>query len=79
MEEKIARLMQRFPDHRDIIRSLSTSSAPFQDLINEHHDTHRRLTRSDMEYDRARREDAERHLRHLEEEMIRLIQGYPLA
>lgn len=79
MEEKFAWLMQRFPDRSNIIRSLSGSNAAFRDLINEHHETHRRLNRSDMEYDPARREEAERHLRNLEEEMIRLIQGYPLA
>ncbi len=79
MKEKIARLIERFPDHEKIIKALARSDAQFQDLLRDHHDIHRRLARAETSGDPASQADLEKRYRNLEEELIRLIQGYPIA
>lgn len=79
MKEKIERLIARFPDRESIITALSGSSARFRDLIRDHHDLHERLNRAETAADPLERTDLERRYRNLEEEMIRLMQGYPMA
>lgn len=73
MKEKIAHLIERFPQHGAVIKALSGSNTRFQDLLSDHHDLHQRLARGDAD------PDAEARYRNLEEELVRLIQGYPLA
>ena len=75
MKERTAHLIDRFPDHEAVIRALSESDARFQDLLGDHYDLHQRLSRGATESD----PDAETRYRNLEEELIRLIQAYPLA
>lgn len=75
MKEKIARLIERFPQHEAAITALSGSNTRFQDLLSDHHDLHQQLAREGS----GANPDAEARYRNLEEELIRLIQGYPLA
>ncbi|MHC4709655.1 MAG: hypothetical protein ACYTA3_04330 [Planctomycetota bacterium] len=79
MKEKIATLIERFPNHEKIIKALGGSNARFQDLLRDHHDVHRRLASAETYGDPARKADLESRYRNLEEELIRLIQGYPMA
>ena len=79
MKEKIAKLIERFPDHERIIKALSGSNARFQDLLLDHHEVHRKLTSAETNGDPAARADLEKRYKNLEEELIRLIQGYPIA
>jgi uncharacterized protein YdcH (DUF465 family) len=75
MKKKAAHLIERFPEHEAIIRSLSESDARFQDLLSDHHDLHQTINRGGTEAD----PDVEARYRNLEEELVRLIQAYPLA
>jgi uncharacterized protein YdcH (DUF465 family) len=79
MKEKIAKLIERFPNHKKIISALAGSNARFQDLLRDHHDVHRRLADAERSGDPARTADLEKRQKNLEEELIRLIQGYPMA
>lgn len=79
MKQQIAQLIERFPHHEAIIKALSGSSARFQDLVTDHHDLHRQLNRNDTAADPSKRTDLEARYRNIEEALIRLIQGYPMA
>jgi len=79
MKEKIANLIERFPDRKKIIEALAGTDARFQSILQDHHDVHRRLARAQTNGDPATTADLERRFRSLEEELIRLIQGYPIA
>jgi hypothetical protein len=74
MKEKIEHLIERFPAHEAIIKALSSPSAQFRDLLSDHYDLHRKLSS-----DAADDPDLARRYRNLEEELVRLIQGYPMA
>lgn len=78
MKEKIAKLIDRFPDHADIIRSLAGSNTRFKDLLMDHHDVHERLARAEAEDDPDKANLQSRY-RNLEEELVRLIQGSPMV
>lgn len=75
MKEKTKHLIERFPDHEDVIKALGNSDAQFQDLVSDHYDLHRKISRGDAESD----PNAEARYRNLEEKLIRLIQAYPMA
>jgi uncharacterized protein YdcH (DUF465 family) len=75
MKERTEHLIERFPEHETVIRSLSESDARFQDLLSDHYDLHQKISRGETEAD----PDAEARYRNLEEELVRLIQAYPLA
>lgn len=79
MKEQLAKLIARFPDHERVIKALSESSAHFQDLLRDHHDIHTSLNAPDTADDPAKKSDLEARYRNIEEKLIRLIQGYPLA
>ncbi len=79
MKEQIVKLVERFPDRKDIIESLAGSNTRFRSLLQDHHDVHRKLARDEVSGDPATKADLEARFRNLEEEMIRLIQGYPIA
>ena len=79
MKEKIAALIARFPDHEAIIKALAGSDTRFQSLVQDHHDVHRGLARAERDGDPATTAGLEQRYRNLEEEMIRMIQGYPMA
>jgi len=74
MKEKIAHLIQRFPDRAEVIKALGKSDTRFRDLLSDHYDLHRLLNR-----DEPPDPDAQKRYRNLEEELVRLIQGYPMA
>lgn len=79
MKEKIARLIERFPEREAIIKALGEGDARFRDVVNDHYDPHRQLNREDAAADPSTSSDLRARQRNLEEELIRLIQGYPLA
>ena len=79
MKEQILKLVERFPDRKAIIESLAGSDARFKSLLQDHHDVHRKLSQDEVSGDPATKADLESRYRNLEEEMIRLIQGYPIA
>ncbi len=79
MKEQIAKLIERFPDRKAIIESLAGSDARFRSVLHDHHEVHRSLSRDEVSGDPATRADLERRFRNLEEELIRLVQGYPIA
>ncbi len=79
MKAKIADLIERFPDRKRIIEALAGSDARFQSILQDHHEVHRRLARAETDGDPATKADLERRFRNIEEELIRLIQGYPIA
>jgi uncharacterized protein YdcH (DUF465 family) len=79
MKEKIEKLIERFPDHERVIKALAGSNTRFRDLVQDHYDVHHRLSSDDAEQDPSTYEYLESRHQNLEEELIRLIQGYPLA
>jgi len=79
MREKLAKVIERFPEREDLIRALARSSERFRSLIADHHDAHQRLNSSETEADPARQGELRRRMANLEEEMVRLMQGYPMA
>lgn len=79
MKETVAALIDRFPDHEAIIRALARSDVRFKSLVQDHHDVHRGLARAERDGDPATKAELEQRYKNLEEEMIRMIQGYPMA
>ncbi len=79
MKAQILKLVERFPDRKAIIESLAGSDARFKILLQDHHDVHRKLSQDEVSGDPATKADLESRYRNLEEEMIRLIQGYPIV
>ncbi len=75
MKEKTEHFIERFPEHEAVIRALGNSDARFQDLLSDHHDLHKKLSRGATEDDPG----LTTRYRNLEEKLIRLIQAYPLA
>jgi hypothetical protein len=73
MKARIAHLIERFPNHEAIIKSLSQDDTRFQDLLRDHYDVHQQLSRSEDDPNLKAR------YRDLEEELVRLMQGYPMA
>jgi hypothetical protein len=79
MNEQIARLIQRFPNRETIIKALARGNTHFRDLVSDHHEVARQLSSDEVAANPARRGDLQARQRNLEEELIRLIQGYPLV
>lgn len=79
MKQAMANLIERFPDHEAIIRALSGSNTRFRTLVQDHHDVHRSIARAETSGDPATTEELERRYKNLEEEMIRMIQAYPIS
>jgi uncharacterized protein YdcH (DUF465 family) len=79
MKQKLATLIEKFPDHEAIIRALAGSNTRFKSLVQDHHDVHLSLAKAETSGDPATTAELERRYRNLEEEMIRMIQAYPLA
>jgi uncharacterized protein YdcH (DUF465 family) len=74
VKEKVAHLIERFPDHEAIIKALSQDDTRFQDLLSDHYDLHQQLSRASEDDPNLKA-----RYRNLEEELIRLMQGYPMA
>jgi uncharacterized protein YdcH (DUF465 family) len=74
MKARVAHLIERFPNHEAIIKALSQDNTRFQDLLRDHYDVHQQLSRA-SEPD----PNLKARYRDLEEELVRLMQGYPLA
>lgn len=75
MDNRMQRIINRFPEHESIIRSLSKSNARFQDLVFDHHDIHQKLESED---EPGRQEELRSGLKNLEDQLIRIIQGSPM-
>ena len=79
LEKRIQRLMERFPERGDVIRALNESSAPFKDLIADHHDVSEELAkmpRADQAGDPAKLEELKRRQSELEEELLLLMEAH---
>ena len=48
MKEQIVKLVERFPDRKEIIESLAGSNTRFRSLLQDHHDVHRKLARDEV-------------------------------
>jgi len=79
MQQKLATLIERFPDHEAIIRALAGRNTRFRTLVQDHHDVHCSLARAERNGDPATTAELEQRYKNLEEEMIRMIQAYPIA
>ncbi len=79
MREKIQKMVERFPEHAESIRALGKSSARFQDLLSDFHRVEQRLESRRGADDPGSLDDLERRHRNLRQELVMLIQGYPLA
>lgn len=79
MKQNLATLIERFPDHEAIIRALAGSNTRFRSLVQDHHDVHLSLARAETSGDPGTTAELEQRYRNLEEEMIRMIQAYPMA
>jgi uncharacterized protein YdcH (DUF465 family) len=79
MEERIRRLIERFPERADVIRTLSESHARFKDLIGDHHDVSEELSamkQADRESNAAKFDALQRRRADLEEELILLMENH---
>jgi uncharacterized protein YdcH (DUF465 family) len=79
MEERIRRLIERFPEKADVIRALSDSNAKFKDLIDDHHDVSAELsnmTQEDRASNPAQVDELQRRRANLEEELILLMESH---
>ncbi|MCC2112225.1 MAG: hypothetical protein KDJ16_09350 [Hyphomicrobiales bacterium] len=79
MREKIKKMIERFPEHAESIKALGKSSARFRDLLSDFHGVEERLQSRRGADDPGSLDDLERRHRHLRQELVMLIQGYPLA
>ena len=79
MQEQIAKLIDRFPDHERIIKALAGSNARFKDLLLDHHDVHQQLANPESSDDPGTRANLESRYKNLDEELVRLIQGSPMV
>ncbi len=79
MEETSRHLLERFPERTDIIRSLAETNARFKDLLGDHHEICKEISKMDLaeqEAELGTREDLVRRRASLEEELILLMQGH---
>ena len=79
MEETFRRLLERFPEHTDIIRSLAESNAQFKDLLGDHHEVCGEISKMDLAEQQAefgKRDDLVRRRASLEEELMLLMQSH---
>jgi len=79
MEELYRRLIERFPEHTQIIRTLAETSARFKDLLSDHHEVSAELSKMDAaerEAEFAKKDDLERRRASLEEELLLLMEGH---
>ena len=79
MKETTQSLIERFPEHRRTITALEESNARFRDLLGDYGDVTRRLSDTGRADDPERQLALEQRRKNLEQELVMLIQGYPLA
>ena len=79
MEERVRRLMERFPEHSEAIKVLGESNAKFKDLLSDHHEVSEELTRmkrADQASEPDRKDELQRRKASLEEELVLLMQAH---
>ena len=75
MSNRVQKIVERFPEHEKIIRSLFESNMHFKDLVFDHHEIHQKLETED---DPGRQQELKTGLSNLEDQLIRIIQGSPM-
>jgi len=79
MEEIFRHMLERFPEHTDIIRSLAKANARFKDLLGDHYEICEEISKAepaDQEAEFGKRDDLVRRKVNLEEELMLLMQGH---
>lgn len=79
MKETTLSFIDRFPQHQETITALSESNAQFKDLLGDYGDVTKRLSDTGPSDDPDRQIALEQRRKNLEQELVMLIQGYPLA
>ena len=79
MKQTTRSLIDRFPQYQETIAALSESNAQFRDLLGDYGDVTRRLSDTGPSDDPERQIALEQRRKNLEQELVMLIQGYPLA
>lgn len=79
MDKRIQHLMERFPEHGEVIKALSETNARFKDLIADHFEVSEELVSiptADQASDPAKAEALKRRQAELEEELLLLMGGH---
>ena len=79
MEEIFRHLIERFPEHTNIFRSLAGSNARFKDLLGDHHEVCEELSKTklaDQEAEFGKKDELVRRKVNLEEELMLLMQNH---
>ncbi len=79
MDIKIRRLLERFPEHSDAIKSLHDTNEKFGDLIADHHDVSEEfetMKGADRESQHGRAAELKSRRAALEEELLTLMENH---
>jgi uncharacterized protein YdcH (DUF465 family) len=79
MEDIFRHMLERFPERAGIIRSLAGTNARFKDLLGDHHEICKEISKMDLAEQEASfgtRDDLQRRRANLEEEMMLLMQDH---
>ena len=78
MEEIYRHMLERFPEHADMIRSLAETNERVRDLLGDHHEVCEEISKLELAEQEASfgvSDDLNRRRANLEEELMLLMQG----
>lgn len=76
MEERVRRLIERFPERAELIKRLNETNARFKDLISDHYEVSEELAKlepADREAEAGRKQELEQRLAALEDEYLLIM------